>query len=261
MAVAYQVLRARHNWAERADFALHRPTGTEEFLFLHFKSPVSFSLGNHAPKRLEAGACILLSPKTPHGFSPLEGRLLHDWMHFFPLDEPSFSALQLPQNAVFFPQDTPLITSSLRRIEQELLTQEPHYERAISATADTLFLTLSRQLSAPPIKECQSGHLASFEELRHDLYRNPRLYHNTTKMAQAVQLSRSRFSVLYQKIFHVSPIRDLIRARIERACYYLSSGTQSIPEIAELCGYQNEYHFIRQFKEEVGMTPGAFRNK
>ncbi|MBQ1935624.1 MAG: helix-turn-helix transcriptional regulator, partial [Clostridia bacterium] len=76
-----------------------------------------------------------------------------------------------------------------------------------------------------------------------------------------VQLSRSRFSVLYQKIFHVSPIRDLIRARIERACYYLSSGTQSIPEIAELCGYQNEYHFIRQFKEETGMTPGAFRNK
>ncbi len=257
----YQVLRARHNWAEEADFFLQRPFGTDEYLFLHFKSPVQFILKKQSPQRLEAGTCILLAPHTPHAFSPLEGKLLHDWMHFFPADEERFGALELPRNVFLSPPKTRFITESLRTIEQELLTCEAFYERAISATADTLFLTLARQLNATPAKEAQSGHRRAFEELRHDLYRNPQLYGNTTHMAKAVQLSRSRFSVLYQKIFHVSPIRDLIRARTERACYYLSSGNQSIPEIAELCGYQNEYHFIRQFRTEMGVSPGAFRRK
>lgn len=261
MSFSYQILRARHNWAESEHFLLQRPNGTEDFLFLHFKVPVQFTLADAPPQRIEAGTCILLSPQTPHAFFPLEGKLLHDWMHFFPLDEEAFSALGLPQNTFLFPQETRFITESVRQIEQELLTQAPLFQRALSAETETLFVTLARQLTAPPTKETHSGHRADFEALRHDLYRNPQLYPNTTDMAQAVRLSRSRFSVLYQRLFHVSPIRDLIRARTERACYYLSSGNQSIPEIAELCGYQNVYHFIRQFKEALGMTPGSYRRR
>ena len=261
MPACYQVRRVRHNGTEPADFSLNRPNGTEDFLFIHFKSPTLFALENCPPKRLEPGTCILLSPKTPHAFSPLDGSLVHDWMHFYPPTAEAFSKLSIPQNTFLFPQKTSFITEHLRQIEQEQLTRGLYHEGAVSATAEILFITLSRKLNAPHPTEARSGQRHSFEELRLDLYRNPHHYENTTAMAHAIRLSRSRFSVLYQKFFHVSPISDLIRARTERACYYLSSEDKSIAEIAPLCGYQNEYHFIRQFKAVQGMTPGAFRRK
>lgn len=259
MDIPFWVHRARHNWAERADFFLDRPDGTEDHLFLHFKSPVLLTLADDPPRRIEAGTCLLLTPHTPHAFSPLDGDLLHDWMHFDPAEEYRLTALGIPTNTFWTPMDSRFITESIRQIEEELLTQRPFYDRVIAAAVETLFVLLARSLTTSPAPAQQQGHRAAFEALRLDLFRNPDRYHSTEDMAKAVQLSRSRFSVLYHKLFRTAPIRDLIRARTERAAYYLSLGNLSISEIAARCGYRNDYHFIRQFKEEMGMTPGTFR--
>ena len=72
-------------------------------------------------------------------------------------------------------------------------------------------------------------------------------------------LSRSRFSVVYNNLFGTSPKADLINARISKASYLLTLGTMSIADIAEQCGYQNVYHFIRQFRTITGVTPGKYR--
>lgn len=259
--MTYQVLRARHNWAEDETFFLSRPNGTDDWLFLHFKSPVLFRLADAEEERIEAGTCILLTPKTPHAFAPIGGKLLHDWVHFLPLKQESFSALKIDQNVFLHPQETGFITDAIHQIEQEVIRRDRFFERSVSAAAETLFVTLARSLQQDRTQAERGGHRADFEQLRLDLYRHPNRYANTLAMARTVSLSRSRFSVLYQSIFHIAPMRDLIRARTERASYYLTLQNRSISEIAELCGYQNEYHFIRQFKAETGITPGAFRKQ
>lgn len=33
----------------------------------------------------------------------------------------------------------------------------------------------------------------------------------------------------------------------------------SIRSLADFCGYENELHFMRQFKKFVGMTPSQYR--
>ena len=81
----------------------------------------------------------------------------------------------------------------------------------------------------------------------------------TTEMANAVGLSRSRFSVAYKEVFGISPQKDHIRAKISKASYLLSIGTLSLQEISEMCGYSNIYHFIRQFRSATGITPGKYR--
>lgn len=250
----YTVLRARHNWSEREDFVLTRPAGTDDYLFLHFKSPVLFALEASAPQRIEAGACILLTPHTPHGFQPLEGPLLHDWMHFLPNSDD----IEIDKNVFLYPAETRFITEAVSVIEQELLSCPPHYEEMIAVEVRRLFLNLERRLSPLPVPTAHNRREA-FEALRLDLYRHPESYLSTTDMAQKVQLSRSRFSVLYQEFFRIPPVRDIIRARTERAAYYLSLKSHSVAEVAELCGYRNEYHFIRQFKKETGKTPGMYK--
>ena len=77
-------------------------------------------------------------------------------------------------------------------------------------------------------------------------------------LAKSANLSTSRFSVLYKNMFGISPKKDIINARISKAKYLMSLGSQSLLEVSELCGYQNIYHFIRQFRTVTGITPGAY---
>ena len=75
-----------------------------------------------------------------------------------------------------------------------------------------------------------------------------------------MSLSPSRFRVVYKSLFGVSPIRDLIEARIDRAKdLLLEEETDSLSRIAEKLGYKNQYDFSRQFKQITGLSPSGFR--
>lgn len=58
-----------------------------------------------------------------------------------------------------------------------------------------------------------------------------------------------------------SPISYLIRVRLEAACELLKGDrSMSIQEVAEAVGYDNVYHFSKQFKKLVGVSPTAFKS-
>ena len=114
---------------------------------------------------------------------------------------------------------------------------------------------LKRQLR----ENISGNHTNTFKAVRADIYRNPEKYISVDDMAKQTYLSRSRFSVLYKKLFLVSPNNDLINARIAKASYLLSVETLTLTEIAEECGYQSVYHFIRQFHSVMGTTPGKYK--
>ena len=76
-------------------------------------------------------------------------------------------------------------------------------------------------------------------------------------MAKRVNISVSRLYPLYRRMFSISPGRDLILMRIEKAKNMLSQGV-SVAQVSELLGYGSTFHFIRQFKQETGVTPGRW---
>lgn len=250
----YHVIRTKHNGKEESDFKLDRPAGTEDYLFLHFKTPVIFTIFGEI-HRLSAGTCILLSPGTAHAFYPDGCELVHDWMHFMPSDEEMFCAFFIDINNFFAPRNPEFLTASIKRCELELVYREEQYQELISAEVSTMFIRLKRQLDETAF----GPHSDEFKALRMDLFRNPNRYRGVADMTKTVNLSRSRFAVLYKELFGISPKSDLINARIEKASYLLSLGTLSLTEISEICGYQSIYHFIRQFRTVVGTTPGAYK--
>ncbi len=253
--ISYEVFRTKHNGKEGADFKLTRPNGTDDFLFLHFKTPVMFTLSGEE-KLVSAGTCILLSPKIPHAFYPLDAELIHDWIHFYPSDVDAFMKLGICTNEFFTVNDTSFITVSLKKCELELVYKEEFYKEMISSEVSRMFVRLKRQLGT----NITGQHADAFKTLRIDMYRYPEKYTSTVEMADSVCLSRSRFSNLYMEFFGVSPQKDHINAKISKAKHLLSIDTISLQEISESCGYTNIYHFMRQFREITGTTPGKYRS-
>ncbi len=95
--------------------------------------------------------------------------------------------------------------------------------------------------------------------LRTRIFEEPDLFSGIDDMASYMNLSRSGFQHLYSHTFGVSVMHDVIIGRIEKAKEFLSRSNLLISEIALKCGYKSEFHFMRQFKDQTGLTPTEFR--
>ena len=58
---------------------------------------------------------------------------------------------------------------------------------------------------------------------------------------------------------YIDAVVYIINARIILAKKYLRETDDTLLAIARNTGYQNDAHFIRQFKKMTGMTPTEFR--
>lgn len=111
----------------------------------------------------------------------------------------------------------------------------------------------------------ESGYYPDNKEqlyrLRNDIMTKPQLDWNIADIAKSVGISRSYFQRLYRQQFSVSCMDDIIAARMKKACQLLQYTDMRIQEIAIQCGYRNESHFMRQFKEKSGVTALQYRKE
>jgi len=80
------------------------------------------------------------------------------------------------------------------------------------------------------------------------------------KLSKMCDISEGHFRRIFFHIYHISPLKFLNAARINKAKELLISESCPISEIAEKCGFQNHYYFSKIFKSETNMTPSQFRN-
>ncbi|MNN42053.1 Arabinose operon regulatory protein [compost metagenome] len=111
------------------------------------------------------------------------------------------------------------------------------------------------------ILEKKSRYFHSFSKLRNELYNSPGMAYSIEKLASKVNLSKSYFQLIYKKLFGCSVISDLIHARLDYAKYLLKNSPFSVTTIAKKCGYENNTHFMRQFKKFVGVTPSQYKDR
>ncbi|MEE1280347.1 MAG: helix-turn-helix domain-containing protein [Oscillospiraceae bacterium] len=79
------------------------------------------------------------------------------------------------------------------------------------------------------------------------------------KLSKMCNISEVHFRRIFSCIYHISPIKFVTLARINKAKELLLSETCSIAEVAEKCGFQNHYYFSKVFKSETNMTPRDFK--
>lgn len=108
-----------------------------------------------------------------------------------------------------------------------------------------------------------SVHCQELRSLRAEIYSGAEgaaQARSVSELAARLHLSPAHFQKLYKKQFGVSCFEDMLNARIAAAKYYLINTSLTVGEISALCGYENEVHFMRQFKKRTGCTPTQFRN-
>lgn len=78
-------------------------------------------------------------------------------------------------------------------------------------------------------------------------------------ISKELNISEVYFRKLFVKYFKTSPKQFIIDYRIEKAKQLLSEGVLKISAISNICGFTNQYHFSRIFKQNTGLTPSKYR--
>lgn len=255
------VISVRHDWPEKAGMILSRPEGLSYYTFLHFKTPVTLFSGGKRVS-VKPGGCIFYPPDAPQWFKS-DCNLIHNWIHFSADIGTEIANLGLPQNEVFYPRADEFITHIFRKIEAEYFTSAKNSDRLLDCYLSEFLIKLSR------ITEKDGGSLRlgqydllRMSEVRKTVLSDPLKRWTIEDMASLASLSSSRFHALYKAAYATSPMHDLIDARIHYAMSVLiSEDSLPIPKIAEMLGYNDQYHFIRQFKASTGETPASFRKR
>ncbi|MDD6345585.1 MAG: AraC family transcriptional regulator, partial [Oscillospiraceae bacterium] len=63
----------------------------------------------------------------------------------------------------------------------------------------------------------------------------------------------------YRETFGISCISDVIVSKTDKAREILSTTSCTVSQVAVMCGYDSDEHFMRQFKKVVGVTPTVYR--
>jgi AraC-like DNA-binding protein len=80
-----------------------------------------------------------------------------------------------------------------------------------------------------------------------------------TALAALANLSTAHFTALFKEQTGCSPRDYLHLLRIHKACQWLHTTTLNVKEIATRLGYQDQFHFSRQFKAFQGVAPSDYR--
>jgi AraC family transcriptional regulator len=78
-------------------------------------------------------------------------------------------------------------------------------------------------------------------------------------IARTTGLSPVHFARQFRRTTGKPPHRYLVQLRIERATRLLRATDDGIADIAFACGFANQEHMTRLFRQHLGTTPGAYR--
>lgn len=84
-------------------------------------------------------------------------------------------------------------------------------------------------------------------------YQNPKL--SNARLAEKCNISEIYFRKLFTETYKITPKQFIVDIRINKAKQLLSEGFLKVGAVAEQCGFSNQYHFCRLFRERTGLTP------
>ena len=256
-----QLYSIRHDWPEKAGFLISRPKGLPEYTFLHFVHPIQLRIGQQT-LLTKPGACIFYRPDTPQWFYS-DCDVLHNWAHFSPELSEKLQRYSIPQDTVLYPGDCAFISDLFRLLELEYFSENQYRELLMEHLTEEFLLRFARAIRTEQVSSLNDRReKLMLRKVRQRILSTPEEKWTVARMAQMMHLSASRFHAVYKVLFGTSPMQDVIEARITRAKTLLLSDRElDMAQLAEKLGYNDQYHFIRQFKNLTGETPGAFRKK
>lgn len=254
-----EVIKIGSNSIHDKTFQVERPHGYPFYLFLLIKSPALFVIDGKEILA-ESNSAIIYDKHCPHYYSSYHRTYINDWIHFEEENGTDyFNSHQLPLNTLFKIYDDTFISEMIRLMSMEYYSINANKTLTMGLLLHTMFSKLSEVASHQEIKKESLFHYEALVSLRKEIYHSPKTLWTVELMANKLNLSSAYLQKIYRETFGISCIADTIACRIGYSKDLLSKTQMPVKEVAEECGYQNEVHFMRQFKKIVGVTPSEYR--
>ena len=243
---------------------VEQPEGCEGVLLLLAHTPMQLEAAG-ITMYAEAGDAVLLSARTPFRYAPLGDSLLTDWVLFdIGSDRSFYSALQIPENTLLRFGDREFLSVLMQQITAEFYAANAKRSDMLDCLLKALLIRIAETggpISMQNAAANNDPHYEALVRLREKIYANPQGKWSVEMLCSEVNMSRSYFQLLYRETFGMTCISDVINCKMNHARDLLTSTSYTISHIAQLCGYDNEEHFMRQFKKNNGMTPTVYRRE
>jgi AraC family transcriptional regulator len=216
-----------------------------------------------------ANSCIEVVPANlPYGIRSIATVQSIEWVHCYL--EPTFVA-QIAHESV----NPDRVELSLTLKKADLLIKQIGLALKSSLEADEV----GSRFYADSLTTALSAHLLRYYSTRNHQFREHEDGLPKHKLRQAIEyiqahlgedlslsaiatelgMSQYYFCHLFKRSTGISPHQYLIQQRVERAKYLLKHSERTITAIALDCGFANQSHFARCFRQCTGMNPNQFR--
>jgi AraC-like DNA-binding protein len=247
--------------SHEAEFVVDRPHGLGQWLFVRFRCSVEARLGG-ALVLGEPGDCLVFSPAMPQWYRGRGTGLVNDWLHLRGDGVGELAARYgVPVGALFRPRALGFVRELFEAIDHEQRWREPHWERAVALRIEDLFLLLGRGLSpdaAGALSPAELTHRDAFRAIRARVHDQLLETWSVETMARQAHLSATRFAVLYKRFFGISPMEDLLQARLRTAKMLLLNAGMTVAAAAAQSGFRDACYFSRLFHRRVGCPPSEY---
>lgn len=245
-------------WQQKAGSCITTAVARFYNLF-YFPTPIQMMIDGEL-KWTEPNACFFSEPGYVRNFY-FPNDTVMSWTHN-PVDiEKLIKKYEIPLNCVFYLSNSAVLPELFQKMRKEFRLRDPYREELLDIYTEELLIKLSRYTKhKDEMLPINSRAQKKMRDLRWAVLSHPEKNWTVEEMANVVMLSPSRFHAVYKQMFGSSPVKDVIRAKIDLAkSILLAEERINLTSIAEQLGYSNQYHFIRQFKSVTGVTPGTFQ--
>lgn len=215
---------------------------------------------------MEAGSLLVLPPGTMHCEVYVRGVLPR--VSWIGLELPA--AEVLPENCYrrridAGPKALREAEGILKRVAQEREARQERWQQMIDLELHRLLLLLERWAStAAPAGGQQPDKQPVAPRMREIAQRAAAFLADHCSeplrvgdVARQFHLSNTHFGAIFRQVIGLSPKRYLLAARLAKARMLLEQGELTHATIAQECGFYDESHFNRAFRQYIGHAPGA----
>jgi len=227
-------------------------------LFVRFTT-AAYVLTKEGYKNASAGDFIIYRAEEEMAYGARDKKFVHDYFRFY-LDKEEEDLLDLP-TGMLLPSPLPKKLDEIFRLMMlEYYSNSENRDKSLMLFG-RLFLLGIKDLFSEKKTPLPKKNREELVRIRTEMLSSPEKEWTVELLSEKAHLSPSYFQALYKKSFGISPVNDLIEARIKKAESILLCTTLKEDETARRSGYKNVEHFIRQFKKLRGITPSEFRRE
>lgn len=253
-----------YHHAHENDFVIDRPDGiSPSWLFLLFHAECEVRIGDEI-QRVPKNSVLIYTDGTPQYYRACNDSYMDDWFHFTvePIDRRLFQELDIPLNRPFQIRNVTECSEIIRVMTYEFYNSKDYHYDITLLHLHLMLFHLSRDVHTNSQTTAMKASTKNdrLVAMRWQIQHSPELIGSVQQLAETYAMSVSSLQHSYKTLFGVTITSDLAESRVNQAKRLLTASSLPLHKIAEQCGYHSEFHLMRQFKEQTGMTPSEYRH-